>query len=114
MNQGRTVLAQLMDFVPKHIFNQCVTRYDGHKWMQSFSCWDQFLCMAFAQMTNRRSLRDIEVSLEAQSHKLYHCGFRSLVRRNTLAHANRKRDYRIYRDLAYNLIDVARPLYSDG
>ena len=113
MNQDRTVFAQLMDFVPKHIFNRCVSRYSGHKWIQTFSCWDQFLCMAFAQMTNRRSLRDIEASLEAQSHKLYHCGFRSRVRRNTLSNANRKRDYRIYQDLAYCLIDMARPLYSD-
>ena len=113
MNQGRTVFAQLMDFVPKHIFNQCVSRYNGHKWFQTFSCWDQFLCMSFAQMTNRRSLRDIEASLEAQSHKLYHCGFRSLVKRNTLANANRKRDYRIYQDLGYSLIDIARSLYAD-
>ncbi len=113
MNQGRTVFAQLMDFVPQHLFYQCVTRYNGHKWMQTFSCWAQFLSMAFAQLTNRRSLRDIESCLEAQRNKLYHCGFRSLVKRNTLANANRKRDYRIYQDLAYGLIDIARPLYAD-
>ena len=96
MYQGRTVFAQLMDLIPQHLFNRCVNRYDGHKWMQTFSCWEQFLSMAFAQLTHRRSLRDIESCLEAQRTKLYHSGFRSLVKRNTLANANRKRDYRIY------------------
>jgi len=113
MNQCRTVFAQLMDFVPQHLFNRCVTRYEGHKWMQTFCCWEQFLSMAFAQLTHRRSLRDIESCLEAQRTKLYHSGFRSLVKRNTLANANRKRDYRIYQDLAYGLVDIARPLYED-
>ncbi len=113
MYQGQTVFAQLMDFMPSYYFQHCVEKYDGNKWIQTFSCWDQFLCMAFAQLTSRNSLRDIEVSLEAQRHKLYHMGFRSLVRRNTLSSANKNRDYRIYQDFAYHLIDIACPLYAD-
>ena len=113
MYHGTTVFAQLMEFIPHYNFQQFVSRYQGSKWVQSFSCWEQFLAMAFAQLTGRRSLRDIEYSLEAQRHKLYHMGFRSLVKRPTLATANQKRDFRIYRDLAYFLIERARPLYAD-
>ena len=113
MYQGITVFTQLTNFIPYHCFQRFVHRYQGNKWLQSFSCWDQFLSMSYAQLTNRRSLRDIEVTLEAQRHKLYHMGFRSPVKRPTLAVANKNRDYRIYRDLAYYLIDIARPLYAD-
>ena len=113
MYQGKTVFAQLTGIISYHRFQHYVYLYNGDKWLQSFSCWDQYLSMSFAQLTNRRSLRDIETTLEAQSHKLYHMGFRSPVRRSTLAKANQNRDYRIYRDLAYYLIDIARPLYAD-
>lgn len=112
MNQGKTVFSQLMDFSPMYSFHQCVEKYHGDKWVQTFSCWEQFLSMAFAQLTSRSGLRDIEVSLGAQRHKLYHMGFRNLVRRNTLSNANNQRDYRIYRDFAYILIDMTRPLYA--
>ena len=112
MNQGQTVFAQLMDFVPYFHFQQAVERYQGNRWVQEFSCWDQWLALAFAQLTARRSLRDIEASLAAQRHKLYHMGFSCQVRRNTLANAGKKRDWRIYRDFACALIDIARPLYA--
>lgn len=112
MNQGRTVFAQLISFVSHNEFNRCVTRYSGNKSMRSFSCWDQFLTMAFAQLTYRESLRDIEVCLAAQRHKLYHAGFSGPIRRSTLADANEKRDWRIYRDFAQSLIQIARPLYA--
>jgi len=113
MFQGKTVFAQIMDYAPKYLFNKCVERYQGNKWVQSFDCWEQFISMAFAQLTSRHGLRDIEASLEAHRHKLYHMGFRNLVKRNTLSNANNQRDYRIYRDFAYILIDIARPLYVD-
>ena len=88
MNRGRLVFAQLMQHLPLTTFRRCVTRYRGEFKVKSFSCLDQFLCMAFAQLTFRESLRDIEVCLRAQSSKLYHFGIRSAVARNTLAHAN--------------------------
>jgi hypothetical protein len=106
------VFAQLISFLSHNEFNRCVTRYGGNKSVRSFSCWDQFLTMAFAQLTYRESLRDIEVCLAAQRHKLYHCGFSGPVKRATLADANEKRDWRIYRDFAQSLIQVARPLYA--
>ena len=112
MNQGRTVFAQLMSFVSHNEFNRCVARYEGNKSVRSFSCWDQFLTMAFAQLTYRESLRDIEVCLAAQRQKLYHAGFSGPVKRSTLADANEKRDWRIYRDFAQSLIQIARPLYA--
>ncbi len=112
MNQGRTVFAQLISFLSHNDFNRCVTRYGGNKSMRSFSCWDQFLTMAFAQLTYRESLRDIEVCLAAQRHKLYHAGFSGPVKRSTLADANENRDWRIYRDFAQSLIQIARPLYA--
>ena len=113
MYNGKTIFAQLTSIIPYHRFQHYVHLYEGNKWLQSFSCWDQYLSMSFAQLTNRRSLRDIESALEAQSHKQYHMGFRSPVRRATMAKANQNRDYRIYRDLAYYLIDIARPLFVD-
>lgn len=113
MNAGRTILAQLMEFIPRHEFTRCVARYRGHYKVQSFSCWDQFLCMAFAQLTFRESLRDIEACLRSISGRLYHCGFRGRVSRSTLADANEHRDWRIYADFARVLIDRARILYRD-
>ena len=112
MNQGRTVFAQLIKFLSHNEFNRCVARYGGNKSVRSFSCWDQFLTMAFAQLTHRESLRDIEVCLAAQHRKLYHSGFSGPVKRSTLADANEQRDWRIYRDFAQSLIQIARPLYA--
>jgi len=113
MNSGRTVFAQLMDFVPLHEFRKCVARYRGDYKVQNFSCWDQYLCMAFAQLTYRESLRDIEACLRAVKHKLYHMGIRARVSRSTLARANENRDWRIYADFAQVLIHTARHLYAD-
>jgi hypothetical protein len=112
MNRGKLVFAQLMQHLPLTTFRRCVTRYRGTFKVKSFSCLDQFLCMAFAQLTFRESLRDIEVCLRAQSSKLYHLGIRSAVARNTLANANAVRDWRIYADFAQSLIGIARPLYA--
>ena len=112
MNQGKLVFAQLMQHLPLTTFRRCVARYHGEFKVQSFSCLDQFLCMAFAQLTYRESLRDIEVCLRAQRSKLYHFGIRSTVARNTLANANAVRDWRIYADFAQSLIGIARPLYA--
>jgi hypothetical protein len=113
MNQGKLVFAQLMQHLPLTTFRRCVVRYRGEHKVQAFSCLDQFLCMAFAQLTFRESLRDIEACLRAQHTKLYHLGIRSTVARNTLANANAVRDWRIYADFAQSLIGVARPLYVD-
>jgi len=113
MNQGQTVLAQLLRFLSHDEFRRCVERYDGNRGVRRMSCWDQFLAMAFAQLTYRESLRDIEVCLGAQGRKLYHAGFRGAVKRSTLADANEQRDWRIYADLAQSLIAIARPLYAD-
>jgi hypothetical protein len=112
MNRGKLVFAQLMQHLPLTTFRRCVTRYRGEFKVKSFSCLDQFLCMAFAQLTYRESLRDIEVCLRAQSSKLYHLGIRSAVARNTLANANAVRDWRIYADFAQSLIAIARRLYA--
>jgi hypothetical protein len=111
MNTGKTIFSQLMDFLPLYEFRQCVKRYDGDHKVQSFSCLDQFLAMAFAQLTFRESLRDIEACLRAAHSKLYHMGIRGRVSRNTLANANSVRDWRIYRDFGQVLIGIARPLY---
>jgi len=113
MNAGRTVFSQLMEFVAPYEFQLCVDRYHGNRYVKDFSCWDQFLCMAFAQLTFRDSLRDIEACLRAQQSKLYHMGFRSPISRATLAHANRERDWRIYADFGQRLIRQARELYRD-
>jgi hypothetical protein len=112
MNLGKTVFAQLMDFIPAHEFRGCVARYRGHYRVRNFSCWDQFLCMAFAQLTDRESLRDIETCLRALGGKLYHLGIRGHISRSTLADANETRDWRIFADLARALITTARPLYA--
>lgn len=111
MNSGRTIFSQLMDFVPFHKFCQCVERYKGDYKVKSFSCWDQFLCMSFAQLTYRESLRDIQECLRAAGQKLYHMGIRGNISRNTLANANQIRDWRIYADFAQELIQIARKLY---
>jgi hypothetical protein len=113
MNQGQLVFAQVMQHLPLTTFRRCVGRYQGDRKVKSFSCLDQFLCMAFAQLTFRESLRDIEACLRAQQSKLYHLGMRSPVSRNTLANANAMRDWRIYADFAQSLIGIARPLYVD-
>src|SRR5208282_5592504 len=113
MNLGRSVFSQLLDFLPTYQFQICVDRYQGNHYVKDFLCWDQFLCLMFAQLTYRRSLRDIEAGLRAQQPKLYHMGFRGQVSRNTLAHANEVRDWRIYRDFAQELIRLARDLYRE-
>ncbi len=112
MNTGRTIFSQLMDFLPTHEFRSCVERYNGNYKIKSFSCWDQYLCMAFAQLTYRESLRDIQACLRSANQKLYHMGIRGKVSRNTLAHANQVRDWRIYADFAQVLIGRARQLYA--
>jgi hypothetical protein len=113
MNAGRVVFSQLIDFLPRHQFDRCVRRYSGNYRTKTFSCFDQYLCMAFAQITYRQSLRDIETCLRAMQPKLYHCGIRGNVSRNTLANANEHRDWRIYADFARVLISRARKLYAD-
>jgi len=113
MHAGRIVFSQLMEFLPKHEFDKCVRRYRGNHRVKTFSCFDQYLCMAFAQITYRQSLRDIETCLRAMQSKLYHCGIRGRVSRNTLAKANQNRDWRIYADFAGILIDIARKLYVE-
>ena len=113
MHAGRTVFAQLMDFLPLRTFGACVARYRGDYKVRAFSCLDQFRTLAFAQLTHRESLRDIETALRAMQPKLYHAGFRSAIARTTLAEANERRDWRIYADFAHELIAIARGLYAD-
>jgi Domain of unknown function (DUF4372)/Transposase DDE domain len=113
MNQGRLVFAQLAQHLPLTTFRRCVARYDGEHKVKSFSCLDQYLCMAFAQLTFRESLRDIEACLRAQIAKLYHMGIRGRISRSTLADANEVRDWRIYAEFAQRLIAIARGLYVD-
>jgi len=113
MYTGKLVFSQAMVFLPQHTFRRCVQRYDGNRHIKSFTCQDQYRSMAFAQLTYRESLRDIEACLSAQSNKLYHMGIRARVARSTLAEANEKRDWRIYADFSQSLIQTARHLYSD-
>jgi len=113
MNSGRLIFSQIMDFLPRKQFRTCVQRYRGNYKVQSFSCLDQFLCMAFAQLTYRESLRDIEVCLRAMKPRLYHMGIRGNIARSTLADANENRDWRIYADFAQTLIHTARRLYAN-
>jgi hypothetical protein len=113
MNRGQTVFAQLLQFISHNDFYRFVHRYNGDWRVRTLSCWEQFLAMAFAQLTRRESLRDIEVSLAAHRRQLYHAGFRSPVKRSTLADANERRDWRIYADLAQHLIQQARSVYKD-
>ena len=113
MNQGQTIFSQVIDFLPNKKFRQCVNRYSGNHRIRSFTCYNQFLCMAFAQLAYRESLRDIECCLRAMREKLYHMGIRGKVSRSTLADANEVRDWRIYSDFAQVLIHEARGLYIE-
>ena len=113
MNSGKTVFSQLLDLLPQHEFRKCVMRYRGNYKIKTFSCMDQFLCMAFAQLSYRESLRDIEACLRSMQNKLYHMGIRGRVSRSTLAKANEGRDWRIYEDFAKVLIGQARTLYAN-
>jgi len=113
MHQGRIAFAQVMDFIPDYEFRKAVARYRGDYKVRNFTCRDQFLCMAFAQLTHRESLRDIETCLRAAGDRLYHMGIRGHVARSNLARANETRDWRIYADFAQVLIGIARPLYAD-
>jgi hypothetical protein len=112
MHVGRFVFAQLMDHLPAYEFSKCVARYRGNYKFRGFSCLDQFLCLAFAQLTFRESLRDIEACLRSVRGKLYHMGFRGKIARSTLADANETHDWRIYADFAQVLIHIARPMYA--
>ena len=112
MNQGRTVFSQLLNFLPDREFRRCVARYGGDVRPRGFSCWDQYLSMAFAQLTYRDGLRDIEACLRSLGGKLYHMGFHGRMARSTLADANDAHDWRIYADFAQVLIGIARPLYA--
>ncbi len=113
MNQGRTVFAQLCAHLPTTTFRRCVQRYGAERYVKSFSCWDQFLCMVFAQLTQRESLRDIEACLRSLPGHLYHLGIRGHVARSTLADANERRDWRVFADYAQTLIRIARRLYAE-
>jgi hypothetical protein len=112
MNQGTSVFSQIISFIEYKDFRRYVRRYDGDRGVRQFSCWEQFLAMAFAQLTHREGLRDIEVSLNAHRRHLYHSGFRSLVKRSTLADANESRDWRIFAEFGQDLIRQARTLYA--
>jgi transposase len=112
VNQGRTIFAQLLEFLPDREFRRCVARYSGDARLRGFSCWDQYLSMVFAQLTYRDGLRDIEACLRSLGGKLYHMGFHGRVSRSTLADANETHDWRIYADFAQVLIRIARPLYA--
>jgi hypothetical protein len=112
MNTGKTLFAQLMDFLPWSTFDRIVARYHGNRAVRTFPCAAQYQVMAFAQITYRESLRDLEVCLSAQSAKLYHMGLRGPVRRSTLADANETRDWRIYAEFGQRLIAQARRLYA--
>lgn len=113
MHVGKLVFSQVMDHLPMHTFRRCVQHYHGDRRVRSFRCLDQYLIMAFAQLTYRESLRDIEACLRAQKAKLYHMGIRAAISRSTLADANEQRDWRIYADFAQSLIKIARPLYAE-
>ena len=114
MYAGKLVFSQVMDHLPMHAFRRCVSRYQGERYVKQFRCLDQYLVMAFAQLTHRESLRDIEACLRAQRSKLYHMGIRSAgVARSTLSRANERRDWSLYADFAQVLIRIARPLYAD-
>jgi hypothetical protein len=112
MNSGKTVFKQLLQFLPRYEFNLCVKRYAGEHWVKKFSTYDQFLCLAYAQMAGRESLRDIETCLNSHQEKLYHVGFRGDVSRATLADANERRDWRIFQDFGHVLIRMAQQLYQ--
>ena len=112
MNAGKTVFAQILEHLPRYEFDKCIKKYKGNHRVRNFPCYDQFLCLAFAQLTYRESLRDIETCLNSHHEKLYHIGFRGQISKSTLADADEKRDCRIYQDFAYHLISIARRLYQ--
>lgn len=113
MNSGQTVFRQLLQYLSRHEFNVCVDRYHGEYWAKSFSTFDQFLCLGYAQLSGRDSLRDIETCLNSHRDKLYHVGFRGTVSRTTLADSNERRDWRIFQDFGHVLIKIAQRLYRD-
>jgi hypothetical protein len=113
MNVGKTVFAQILEHLPRYEFNKCVNKYKGNHRIRRFPCYDQFLCLAYAQLTYRESLRDIDTCLNSHHEKLYHIGFRGQISRSTMADAGEMRDYRIYQDFAYHLISIARKLYQN-
>jgi hypothetical protein len=113
MNAGKTVFAQILEHLPRYEFDKFVKKYKGNHRVRKFPCYDQFLCLAYAQLTYRESLRDIETCLNSHHEKLYHIGFRGQISRSTIADAGEKRDYRIYQDFAYHLISIARKLYQN-
>ena len=113
MSKGQTVFSQIMDFLPVYEFRKCVKRYNGDYRVKNFTCWNQFLSLAFAQLTYRESLRDIESCLNSMSRRLYHMGFRGKISKSTLADANEKRPWQIYADFAQVMINRARILYQD-
>ncbi len=112
MNQGKYVFAQIFDFVYKYEFDKCIDKYNGNYRVKTFKCWEQFLVMSFAQFTYRDSLRDIELCLNGMKSRLYHCGIRSNVARNTLAKANEKRNWKMYAEFGSGLVKIALPLYK--
>ena len=113
MNAGKTVFAQILEHLPRYEFDKFVKKYKGNRRVRRFPCYDQFLCLAYAQLTYRESLRDIETCLNSHHEKLYHIGFRGQISRSTMARAGEKRDYQIYQDFAYHLISIARKLYQN-
>jgi len=113
MNQGKMVFSQVMEFAPYHVFKYCVHRYDGDFKVQDFTCWKQFLCMAFGQLTHRESLSDTALCLKLQKEKLYHLGIGKPFHKSTISRANEVRDWRIFRDFALKLIEQAKALYGD-
>jgi hypothetical protein len=113
MNAGKTVFAQILEHLPRYEFDKFVKKYEGNHRVRRFPCYDQFLCLAYAQLTYRESLRDIETCLNSHHEKLYHIGFRGQISRSTMASAGEKRDYQIYQDFAYHLISIARKLYQN-
>ncbi len=113
MNAGKTVFAQILEHLPRYEFDKFVKEYEGNRRVRRFPCYDQFLCLAYAQLTYRESLRDIETCLNSHHEKLYHIGFRGQISRSTMADAGEMRDYRIYQDFAYHLISIARKLYQN-
>jgi hypothetical protein len=113
MNAGKTVFSQILEHLPRYEFDKFVKKYEGNRRVRRFPCYDQFLCLAYAQLTYRESLRDIETCLNSHHEKLYHIGFRGQISRSTMADAGEMRDYRIYQDFAYHLISIARKLYQN-
>ena len=114
MNTGKYVFAQLIGFLPQRVFDKFVTKYSGNKYVRHFTCWNQLLCLIFCQLTNRDSLRDLIVIIDAHRSKAYHLGFGKSVTRSNLAKANEKRNYRIFEDFAYYMINLARKKLANG